>query len=354
MNKTLQVKKLLDKHIARQRISKQYRLPAERVLASQLGYSRATIGKALGVLEGEGVIFRKKGAGTFITKQEHDKSMTIALVMRTAYHYTDMHFRLIVDEVSKYAEKNNIYIQIFDRLPEMFKADPENNPLMQAISNKVVDGVLIASRMPLDIISSIYKKCPTVSINNVFGNGEEVPCISCDYFRVGFLAGKYLLEKGHRKVAYVTDSLAHPEASLELSGFKSAFEMVGISLERSDVLETRRNTEIFNKRVKEFFNNSGYTACFGRHTQDALRIVSVLENNELKVPENISMISAGNYELNRKAALKLTVIDNQLDKMCHLGLKTLQNIVNNSNKNEGGLKLLEPHVVENNSVINLS
>ena len=179
--------------------------------------------------------------------------MTIALVMRTAYHYTDMHFRLIVDEVSKYAEKNNIYIQIFDRLPEMFKADPENNPLMQAISNKVVDGVLIASRMPLDIISSIYKKCPTVSINNVFGNGEEVPCISCDYFRVGFLAGKYLLDKGHRKVAYVTENVALPESTFDLSGFRAAFEMAGIDITDNEILNTRQNTDIFIRRITDFF-----------------------------------------------------------------------------------------------------
>ena len=115
MNKTLEAKEILGKHIDSQRSAKQFRLPAERLLANQLGFSRATIGKALGILEGEGVIFRKKGSGTFIKRESEEKTLTIALVMRTTYHYTGSHFRLIVEEVSKYAERNNIFIQIFDR-----------------------------------------------------------------------------------------------------------------------------------------------------------------------------------------------------------------------------------------------
>jgi GntR family transcriptional regulator, arabinose operon transcriptional repressor len=354
MNKTLQVKNILDKHISRQRLAKQFRLPAERVLASQLGYSRATIGKALGVLEGEGVILRKKGSGTFISNNNKERTMTVALVMRTAYHYTDTHFRLIVEEVSKYAEKNNIYIQIFDRLPDMFKEKPENNSLMAAINNKIIDGVLVVSRMPLGIISQISAACPTVFINNILGNGSEISCVSCDHFRVGFLAGKYLLEKGHRKVAYMTDSLAHPESTFEFSGFKSALEMGGVEIKETDILETRQNIEILSKRVLHFLKDSTYTACFERNSCYALKIMSVLQNNGIRVPEDISIIAGGNYRNNGHAIKKLTIINNQLEKMCQMGLEILQDIIKNNNKTRGGLKLLSPEIVEHDSVIDIN
>ena len=105
MNRVLQAKNVISEYIIRQRASKHFRLPAERVLASQLGYSRATIGKALGLLEGEGVITRRKGSGTFITDNGKERTMTIALLVRTAYHYTDPYFQYVTEEVSKYAEK---------------------------------------------------------------------------------------------------------------------------------------------------------------------------------------------------------------------------------------------------------
>ncbi len=353
MNKALQVKEILDKYILRQRMAKQFRLPPERELADQLGYSRSTIGKALGTLEGEGVIVRKKGSGTFITNMYKDRAMTIALVMRTAYHCTDTHFRLIVDEVSKYAEKNNIFIQIFDRLTDMFKEDPVNNSLIQAINTGSVDGVLIASRMPLSILNRLGNICPAVSINNVFGDGSEIPCVSCDYFRVGFLAGKHLLEKGHRRVAYLAENLSHPESTFDLSGFRSAFELVGVDITDDDVLETKQNVNIFEKRVADFFRHSSYTACFVRSSSHVSKMISVLNKNGITVPDDLSVISTGNYSNWQVNKAKLTVIDNRLSEMCHAGLQMVQEIIKNK-KIDGGLKLLSPKIIENGSVISLN
>ena len=353
MSKTLQAKKLLDEHISLQRMAKQFRLPPERTLASQLGYSRATIGKALGVLEGEGVIFRKKGSGTFIRKHDHEKHMTIALVMRTAYHYTDMHFRLIVEEVSKYAEKNNIYIQIFDRLPDMFKSDPENNSLMQAIKNGIVDGVLVASRMPVGILGKISAICPTVAINNITGDGSEMPCISCDYFHVGLLAGKYLLDKGHRKIAYITEDFGKPEAAFNLAGFKAICEINGGNISKKDVLETRLYLDILREKTIDFFKDSDYTACFIRHSRHAYTIVSILQNIGVKIPEDLSIISVGRYKGNQFNKLALTIIDNKLREMSQVGLETLQKTINGE-KVEKGICLLEPEIIENNSVMDIN
>ena len=344
MNKTLQAKETISKHISRQRMARQFRLPAERVLAEQLGYSRATIGKALGVLEGEGVILRKKGSGTFIAGTGKERTMTIALVMRAAYHYTDMHFRLIVEEVSKYAEKNNIYIQIFDRLSDMFKSDPYNNPLMQGIKNGTIDGVLIASRMPSIVISQIANVCPAVSINNIFGEGNEIPCISCDYFRTGFLAGKYLQEQGHRKIAYVTSTLNHAESTMEYSGFTCALESTGIEISDENTLESGYNTKTFQSRTAKFFTENDYTAVFVRSSLNANRILTFLQKQKIKVPENFTVIATGNYKNNANVSNKVVLIDNHLNKMCKLGIETLNNLMTGK-KCFTGLKLISPTII---------
>lgn len=353
MNRVLQAKNVISEYVLRQRTAKHFRLPAERVLAGQLGYSRATIGKALGILEGEGVIIRRKGSGTFITDNGKERTMTIALIVRTAYHYTDAYFQQLIEKVSKHAEDNNIYIQIFDNLPEMFKKNPEDNSLLTAINNKVIDGVIIASRMPLAIVSKINTLCPTVSVNNIFGSGE-IPAISCDYFHVGFLAGQYLIEKGHRKIAYITDSISHPETPFEFSGFKLAIEMGGGAIKKTDILDTKRNTAVVNRRVVNFFENSSYTACFQRHSFYASRVISALQNNGIRVPEDISIICGGNYKNGTQTDLKLTIIDNQLKGMFKSGLDILHDIIKKHSKNKEGIKLLTPKIIENNSVINLN
>ena len=236
----------------------------------------------------------------------------------------------------------------------MFKKNPDDNPLLSAINNKVIDGVLIGSRMPLTIVSKINTLCPVVSVNNIFGSGE-IPAVSCDYFHIGFLAGQYLIEKGHRKVAYLTDSISHPETPFEFSGFKLAVEMSGGTINKADILDTKRNTSVVNRRVVNFFKNSSYTACFQRHSFYASRVISALQNSGIRVPEDISIISGGNYRNGTQSDLKLTIVDNQLKGMFKSGLDILHNIIKKHNKkNKGGIKLLTPEIVENNSVIKLN
>jgi DNA-binding LacI/PurR family transcriptional regulator len=354
MRKALHIKHLLMDYITHQRAAKKIQLPPERFLANELGCSRATVGKALGVLEGEGVIVRKKGSGTYIADHRGNGTMTVALAMRNAYHHTDSHFRLIVEETSRYAEKNNMYVQIFDRLPDMFNESPDNNNLMQSIKNGLIDGVLISSRMPLSVIGRISATCPTVSINNIFGDGGEVPCISCDYFKAGFMAGKYLLENGHRKVAYITENLSHPESTFDFSGFQSAFEMSGIEVTTKDILETKLHLDIFCKRVLNFFRDSDYTACFVRSTTYAARMISVLQNNGIRVPEKLSVIAGGNYSNGKQSGVRLTIIDNRLDEMCRDGLEMLRRMKSGENdKSGGGIKLLTPKLIVHDSCLKI-
>ncbi len=354
MTKVFRTKEILTEYINRLSAANQERLPAERILADELGFSRATIGKALGVLEGEGLVVRKKGSGTYIADNGKKKRMTIALAMRRAYHCTDPHFRLIVNEVSRFAEQNNMYVQIYDRLPDMFKEDPEDNNLMDAIRSGRVNGVLITSRMPLSIISRINAACPVVSINNIFGDGNEVPCISCDYFYAGFLAGKYLLDKGHRKIAYVTENINHPESAFDFSGLRAAGEMAGVKITQDDVLDTKIYMHIFNKRIGKFFKGTDYTACFVRSTTYAARMIAALNQYNIKVPDDLSIIAGGNY-CNASGELKLSVIDNQLNEMCRCGLGLLCDLISGKNSNgTPGIKLLSPKLIENGSCRNIN
>ena len=215
---------------------------------------------------------------------------------------------------------------------------------MHAIKNKIIDGVLIASRMPIEIAAKIKSQCPVVSINNVVGDGEEIPSVSCDYYKVGFLAAKYFEQQGFRRLAYLTTSLKHSEAKFNISGFESALDLLDIPFARKDMLATKNNPVIMEKNIREFFTGSSYQACFARNYSLAMQIFKVLKKFSIPVPENFQIITAGKYNVSKSQA-NLIVIDTQLDEMCHEGLDILMKMINNKNEN-GGLKLFTPRLAD--------
>jgi DNA-binding LacI/PurR family transcriptional regulator len=352
MPKVQQIQESLARHIEKRRDDGELRLLPERELAQTFGCSRATIGRVLAIFEGEGSIIRKKGSGTFIAGGTDTPTVNIALVMRNAYQQHDLHFHLIVDEIQKFACENNIYVQIFDRVQDMFRQAPEQNALLKAIRGGVVQGVLIGSRMPLTIISRINELCPTVSINNIFGDGGEIPGVSCDYFRTGFLAARHLLEKNHRKAVYMTDTCQHPESHFYFSGFRAGFEAAGIKLTEQNILETKANIQLFNRRIMEFFKDGSHTACFVRSVSFIPRMLTVLKRNGIRVPEDLSLIAGGNYTDSAPGKLKVTTIDNRLDLMCRTALERLLGIIQGRKSGDSAVTLLEPCIRDRGSCRN--
>lgn len=72
----LQLQQLLRGAIERQVVKAEEAIPTERDLAEEFGVSRITVRKAVDGLVSEGIISRRRGAGTFVTRPRVEKSFS--------------------------------------------------------------------------------------------------------------------------------------------------------------------------------------------------------------------------------------------------------------------------------------
>ena len=81
------------------------KLTSENELSEEYGFSRQTVRQALGVLEQEGFLVRRRGSGTYITKRTPmaQKSRTIGVI--TTY-ITDYIFPVIVRGIEEVLSAN--------------------------------------------------------------------------------------------------------------------------------------------------------------------------------------------------------------------------------------------------------
>ncbi|MGN0871160.1 MAG: substrate-binding domain-containing protein [Victivallales bacterium] len=350
MKKASTVKEQLLKRIKSQRESGRERLAPERELALDFGCSRSTIVKVLDDLEVEGIIYRKGGSGTFIHGLHKRHEISVGLLMRLTYQAADDHFRTIVDALSVHASESGIQLHLFDGLSDIAPDAYRFCAPMTAYEKHKVDGFLLMSRLPLSLAGLLARTAPAISINNIFGDGQEIPAVTCDYFRAGFLAGRHLLAHGHSKIAYLTEDAGHPETFQELSGFRSALETAGIAFLQSDILETKQMPEIFFRRSAHFFSGGNYTACFLRNVNLVRPLLACFNTLQIKVPEDISIITAGDYSHTRERSPEITVIDTRLREISCAALETLSAMIRDKKQKRPAFRLLEPRLIERNSV----
>ncbi len=350
MKKRLQAKDIIRSYIKQRKAASEYRLPPERAMAEKLGFSRGTIGKALALLEEEGVIIRKPGAGTFISRD-----ITIAVVMRAAYHYTDTFFRTVLGRIDTFAKRNHVSTRIFDRTIELFENSPDDNTLITAIRNDEVQGVLLISRMPVDIAGRISSLCPVVAVNNIYAGQSGVPCIICDYFQAGFLAAECLLHAGHRKIAFITtSSFSHYNTIATYSGFKCALRAAEIKFAKADRLDAGRNLNVITRRTLDFLKNSNYTACVVDDLSTGTQIYSIASKAGYKIPGDLSLIMIGHRLKNNRRKTNLAMIDNRMDKMCSIGIETLLEWIKSGEFPREPIVLLSPKTTSINTIHNLA
>jgi GntR family transcriptional regulator len=79
VSKTRQIYLTLRDRIARGAFDRDGGLPGEQALAAEFGVSRVTLRRALASLEAEGLIDRKRGAGTFLSERERPRPIAVEL-----------------------------------------------------------------------------------------------------------------------------------------------------------------------------------------------------------------------------------------------------------------------------------
>ncbi len=112
LSKTRQIYLTLRDRIARGEFDRDGGLPGEQSLASEFGVSRVTLRRALASLEDEGLIDRRRGAGTFLSDRDRPRPVVVQLA--------DMMPHLV--EMGRSTQVRLIDFDYRDPLPEVARA----------------------------------------------------------------------------------------------------------------------------------------------------------------------------------------------------------------------------------------
>lgn len=228
------------------------KLASSRELCNMFNVTRPTVQKALKKLIDDGELVVKPGMGTFVNplrvkniNSHNRKILKICVIFSDSgvTHIRSYHWKLFHD-MGCFLESNNAIIHILSLAYDGPRAAEEicmYNP----------DGVLwiMPSKKSKEVINILEeKKMPLVLVNPKFTD-TDASYIRVDYELLGFLAGKYLIEKGHKQVLFVAKTeIPNGPMGLAYSGFEQAYKEAGKpDIQRIAISATEDiNKEVYN------------------------------------------------------------------------------------------------------------
>ncbi|MCA0295493.1 MAG: LacI family DNA-binding transcriptional regulator [Actinobacteria bacterium] len=190
------------------------------------------------------------------------------------------------------------------------EAEAQDHTVLISESGRHVDRVASALELMLDrqadgivfgLMGAKQIEVPTASIEVpvVLTNATStsgLPCVLPDEFRAGYDAAHHLVERGHRRIAFIgrSEALLDPALSVTIgkryAGLDAALAEAGLAFTHQ--VDGRYWEPDFGYRgAKEIFDNADVTAIVAANDRVAFGVYQAAQERGLRIPEDLSVVS---------------------------------------------------------------
>lgn len=193
----------------------------------------------------------------------------------------------------------------------MFYESRRIEEIIKVVKTWNIDGLIIWGLMGEKCLALSEKiDCPIVFIDGCIE--PRANCVNIGLYDVygGYLATLYLLENGHRRITFATDSMPLEGVSSErYKGYKQALAEYGLNDNQERVIylpkKKMERMHYYEKAYQELHNS---TAFFFDSDYYAVEAMNFLMDKGVRIPEEISIIGFDDNALSRVVRPQLTTI----------------------------------------------
>ncbi len=189
------------------------------------------------------------------------------------------------------------------------------------LSNSMTDGVIIVASAAANFVSD----APIVSVDP-HGDDPDYPYVQATNYQGAIDAMEYLLQLGHRRIAFVTGRPEIGSGGRRLEGYRDALAGAGIHVNDAYVAQGDFTTETGYKCALELLGmESPPTAIFAANDQSAIGVFQAAEELHVRIPEDLSVVGFDNIA--EAKYLGLTTVDQSLAEMGYVAVQMLIELV---------------------------
>lgn len=196
-------------------------------------------------------------------------------------------------------------------------------------SRRISGGIFISSSQDDNYIVELSKHVPSVMVGNDFPL-QCLGSVRSDNFSGAYDALKYISSLGHKNILLIMADLHFLDHEERFAGAKKAIDETGMKLNEHSI----PNSYLFNNtdlhyRLEFIFKNERPDAIFVGGDQEAIRVIKVLNDMGLNVPDDVSVMGYDNLDISTHTHPPLTTVNQPIYEIGREAAKLLLNMINN-------------------------
>lgn len=344
-------------YIKKNNLAPNNRFLTEKQLCEIHGVSRQTVRQALMKLENDGVIVRMRGSGTFVAEKHETAAIEPVQVKGSigviSTYFSDYIFPHIVTGIESVLNRNGCTMQLaitHDQVSE------ERQALETMLANGVQGLIIEPSKSALpNPNTELYAKISQNNLPVVFFNARypwsDCPFASMDDEAAGRIATNHLFDNGHKRIAgiFALDDL---QGHLRYKGYMQSSIEHGVFDSEKNVywFATSERSEMFHyakERLLELINGNTAVVCY--NDKLAIRLLKLLRENNINVPEDVSVVSIDDSRYAAICEVPLTSVHHPHKKLGEASAEMILDMIKH-NRTTAENNLFVPQLIARSSV----
>lgn len=290
-------------------------LPPENTIARDYGVDRSTVRKALKLLVDEGLVEKIPGKGTVVLeRQRAPRAMaanpthgSIGFLLPSGNAITQPFYATLFCVLERELKRFHYSL--------IYSTFNEQDDLMKTVADCGLDGIIFVSNTSgAQIGAALDAGIPCTLVNSY---DPRIPSVLSDNVAGAYLAGKHLLDCGHRNVIILSGVRSYICSAERTEGFRRAFAEAGIKIPESSILPADSwEQESGLHAIKNYLSacKSLPTAIFCLNDRLAFGAMQAIRQCGLRVPEDISVVGYDNL-YTQMSVIPLTTIEAHVESI---------------------------------------
>lgn len=297
------------------------KLPGERTLAAEFGFSYMTVRKAVNNLVNQGVLYKIPNKGAFVMHESNaPKTLTLGYFIdkNIVAGIGSPYYSMIFNALEKEAAAHDYSVIYF--------SDSDLKRLDKVLAK--VDGV-IATCFPYneEIIAYIKQKVPMIVIDNS-SQDQSIPSVVIDNFNADYMTVKYLHDMGHNSIAFIAGLDDCDVGKDRLKGYSQAMKDLGTETSQSMIFNGNYMYESGMQGAEYFMQLEHFPdAIICANDSMALGLIQKLKQSGIDVPADVSVVGFDNISVASQVVPALTTLATPTEEIAYHSYTLLRQII---------------------------